>query len=131
MSENLDLPRSIFAAWERGDFSSIAWARSVISNTCWSADRPDRSTGLAGMVASWRSRRCRRRTWRSSSQPKETISLVDRLARLEHRDELGQPPRARLGPLGVVEPVEDRVAILTAEPVEECLGLRARVELAP
>jgi len=37
---------------------------------------------------------------------------VNRLAGLEHRDELSQPPSPRVGLLGVVEPVDDRVAIL-------------------
>src|SRR5262245_42788965 len=59
-----------------------------------------------------------------------TCSGVDRFARLEHGDELCQAPGARLGLLGVLEPVEDRVAVLAAEPGEECLRRRPRVELA-
>jgi hypothetical protein len=55
---------------------------------------------------------------------------VDRLSGLEHRDEPREPPRARLRLLGVLEPVEDRIAILATELGEERLGLRARVELA-
>ena len=55
---------------------------------------------------------------------------VDRLAGLEHRDELLEPAGARLGPLRVLEPVEDRVAVAAVEPREERRRRRARVELA-
>ena len=55
---------------------------------------------------------------------------VDRLAGLEHGDELLQPARARLGLLRVLEPVEDRVAVAAVEAGEERGGRGARVELA-
>src|SRR5262249_28995757 len=55
---------------------------------------------------------------------------VDGLACLQHCDELREPARSRLRPLRVLEAVQDRIAVLTAELGEERLRLWAGVEFA-
>jgi ketosteroid isomerase-like protein len=53
--ENVDIVRSIYAAWEQGDYTSTEWAHPDIEYV--RADGPDAGTwrGLAGLAAGARS----------------------------------------------------------------------------
>jgi ketosteroid isomerase-like protein len=53
-SANLELVRSIYAAWERGDFSSDEWAHPEIELVNVDGPAPGNWRGVAAMGEAWR-----------------------------------------------------------------------------
>ena len=62
-SANVELVRAIFAAWRRGDFSSVEWADPQIEYVIADGPSPGRWTGLTGMAEGSRSYLSAWRDW--------------------------------------------------------------------
>jgi ketosteroid isomerase-like protein len=67
-SANVDLVRSIYAAWERGDFSSVEWAHPEIELVIADGPEPGRWTGVAGLGEGWRGRMGAWEDWRAKAE---------------------------------------------------------------
>ena len=96
MSENLDLVRSIYADWERGDFKSAEWAHPTIEFI--RADGPDPGTriGLIGMKEGFRSWL---RTWEGFRSAAEEYRELDdhRVLVLDHLSGRGKTSGVEVG----------------------------------
>jgi ketosteroid isomerase-like protein len=53
-SANVELVRSIYAAWERGDYASVEWADPQMDLVWADGPTPGRWTGLAELREVWR-----------------------------------------------------------------------------
>ena len=74
MSANLDLVRSIYAGWERGDYSSADWAHPEIEFGFADGPQPGRWTGLkemSGRYGDWLS------GWKDFRAEPEEFVVVD------------------------------------------------------
>lgn len=74
MSANLDLVRSIYAGWERGDFSSNDGADTDIEFSFAGGPEPESRTGLAGMAQGYRNWL---RAWKDFRAQPESYRVID------------------------------------------------------
>jgi ketosteroid isomerase-like protein len=75
MSENLDLVRSIYAAWARGDYySSVEWAHPEIEFVVMDGPSPGGLTGVAAVEDNWREFQ---RAWEDYRIPADEYRQLD------------------------------------------------------
>jgi ketosteroid isomerase-like protein len=95
-SANLDLVRSIFAAWARGDFSSTEWAHPEIEYATADGPSPGSVTGVAGMADSTREWMTVWKDWRVEAEEYRELD-DERVLVLAHFIGLGKTSGLEIG----------------------------------
>jgi ketosteroid isomerase-like protein len=98
-SANLDLVCSIYAAWERGDYSSADWAHPEIEYVGADGPAPGGSTGLAGMAESFRDWLSTWQEWRVEAEEYRELD-AERVLVLFHFSARGKTSGLEVGQLG-------------------------------
>jgi ketosteroid isomerase-like protein len=96
VSANLDLVRSIYAAWERGDYSSAEWADPEIEFVYADGPSPGSWTGLASMAERWRDWLIAWEDFRTGAQGYRELD-DERVLVLSHFSGRGKTSRVELG----------------------------------
>jgi ketosteroid isomerase-like protein len=97
-SANLDLVRSIYAAWERGDYGSAEWAHPEIEFVIPDGPAPGRWTGLAGLAKAARDQLDTWQDYRIDVDEYRELD-ADRVLVLYHRSGRGKASGLDIGQL--------------------------------
>ena len=97
--ENVEIVRSIYAAWERGDFTSAGWAHPEIEYVGADGPAPGGSTGLAGMAEAFRDWLSTWEEWRVEAEEYRELD-GERVLVLFHFSARGKTSGLEVGQLG-------------------------------
>jgi len=98
-SANLDLVRSIYAAWERGDYSSVEWAHPEIELVFTDGPAPGSFRGLTGLADGWRGFLDAWEEWRVEADEYRELD-DERVLVLVHAGGRGKASGLEVGQLG-------------------------------
>jgi ketosteroid isomerase-like protein len=98
-STNVDLVRSIYAAWERGDFRFVDWAHPEIEFVIADGPEPGSWTGVAGMTEGFRSMASAWEDFRGEAEEYRELD-DERVLLLTRRSGRGKTSGLELGDVG-------------------------------
>jgi ketosteroid isomerase-like protein len=98
--ENLDLVRSIYADWERGEYSRVDWAHPEIEFGFADGPHSGSRKGLAGLADTWRDFLS---TWQELRAKAEEFREIDsqRVLVLAHNTGRGKLSGLEVGPVSM------------------------------
>jgi ketosteroid isomerase-like protein len=98
-SANLELVRSLYAAWQRGDWSSAEWAHPEIEFVIADGPAPGSWTGVAGMVEGFRGVLTAWEDWRAEADEYRELN-GERVLVLVHLSGRGKTSGLEVGQIG-------------------------------